>query len=187
MNVFDIIDRYYKENGPLRSILLAHSTQVARKALAIADSHPALLIDREFVYSAAMLHDIGIILCEAPEIYCYGPEPYIRHGVCGAMMLQNDGWEESFPQELLNRWARVCERHTGVGLTREEIEAQHLPLPPLDYLPESMEEKLVCYADKFFSKTKLESEKTVEHVMESMKKYSDDCYKRFLLLHELFQ
>ena len=38
--------------------------------------------------------------------------------------------------------------------TAEEIISQHLPIsPPRDLLPESVEEKLVCYADKFFSKS----------------------------------
>ena len=56
--------------------------------------------------------------------------------------------------------ARVCERHTGAGLTKREIIEQELPLPQQDFLPETTEEKLICYADKFFSKTHLDIEKT---------------------------
>ncbi len=187
LDVFDIIDRYYKENGALRSVLLTHSKQVADKALSIANNHPELPIDRDFVFSSAMLHDLGIILCDAPEIYCYGDEPYIRHGLCGAMMLKKDGWEEYFPKDLIDRWARVCERHTGAGLTKKEIKKEGLPLPHEDFLPESLEEKLICYADKFFSKTKIDKEKSLEKVMKGMKKYSKDCLNRFLALHEMFK
>ena len=54
-----------------------------------------------------MLHDIGIIRCNAPGIQCFGNEPYICHGRIGAEMLRAEG----FPHH-----ARVCERHTGRGL-----------------------------------------------------------------------
>ncbi len=187
MDVFDIIDRYYKENGALRTILLTHSKQVAEKAVAVAKKHPELPIDVDFVRSAAMIHDIGIVRCHAPEIHCHGSEPYIRHGICGALLLLNDGWEEFFPRELLLRWARVCCRHTGTGFLKEEILAQHLPLPPQDFLPESLEEKVVCYADKFFSKTRIDKEKPIEKVLRSMKKYSESCYQRFVELYEMFK
>ncbi len=195
MDVYDIIDSYYKENGPLRTILLTHSRQVADKALALAAQHPTLPIDRRFVLTAALLHDIGIIRCDAPMICCFGAEPYLRHGICGAQMLLHDGWEKHFPLSLLQRWARVCERHTGTGFTREEIIARRLPLPARDYLPVSIEERLICYADKFFSKTQLvgaaatdtTGEKTIEQVLRGMRKYSYDSYQRFLRLHETFQ
>ncbi|MCD8282643.1 MAG: HD domain-containing protein [Prevotella sp.] len=187
MTVFDIINRYYTEDGALRSVLLTHSKKVAERALLIAERHPLLPLDRDFLYSAAMLHDIGIIRCDAPGIHCFGTEPYIRHGICGARMLLDDGWEQYFPLDLLKRWARVCERHTGSGLTAEEIRAERLPLPERDFLPETLEEQVVCYADKFFSKTHAEREKPLERVFASMKSYSAGSYERFLRLHEMFK
>ncbi len=134
----------------------------------------------------AMLHDIGSIKCDARDIFCFGTEPYIRHGLCGAEMLRNDGWERYFPRERIEKWVRVCERHISAGLTREDIEREHLALPPRDFLPETTEEKLVCYADKFFSKTRLTEEKSVERVVEQMKRYSTGTMERFLALHEMF-
>ncbi len=187
MDVFDIINTYYKESGALRSILLTHSKKVAEKALSIAKKHPELSLDNSFVFDAAMLHDIGIIRCDAPDIGCYGPEPYIRHGICGAAMLRGGGWDKTLSGPVIDRLANVCERHTGSGLTAEEIKARNLPLPARDFLPESIEEKLICYADKFFSKTRLNEEKSLEHVISSMRKFSADSYKRFLLLHEIFR
>ena len=58
-----IINKYYPEDNELRHILLVHSRAVADKALAIADRHPELLLDRQFIEEAAMLHDIGIVRC----------------------------------------------------------------------------------------------------------------------------
>ena len=161
-----IINKYYPEDNELRHILLVHSRAVADKALAIADRHPELSLDRQFIEEAAMLHDIGIVRCNAPGIQCFGTEPYICHGRIGAEMLRAEG----FP-----RHARVCERHTGAGITR----SQKLPLPEQDFLPETMEEKIICYADKFFSKTHLDEEKTIVQAIASLSKFGEEGVARF--------
>lgn len=165
-----IINKYYPEDNELRHILLVHSRAVADKALAIADRHPELSLDRQFIEEAAMLHDIGIVRCNAPGIQCFGTEPYICHGRIGADMLRAEG----FP-----RHARVCERHTGAGITCSQIIAQKLPLPEQDFLPETMEEKVICYADKFFSKTHLDEEKTIEQAIASLSKFGEEGVTRF--------
>lgn len=117
-----------------------------------------------------MLHDIGIFKCDAAGIQCFGTEPYICHGRIGAELLRSEG----FP-----RHARVCERHTGAGITKAQIIAQNLPLPQQDFLPETMEEKVICYADKFFSKTHLDREKTIEQAEKSLSKFGDEGGLRF--------
>jgi uncharacterized protein len=183
-----IIDKFYnKENGALRSILLTHSRKVAEKAVRIAEAHPELDIDKQFVYDAAMLHDIGIIMCDAPDIKCFGTEHYMRHGICGGQMLRSHAAEWGMTAEEAEPYARVCERHTGAGLTAKDIKEQHMPLPPVDLLPETLEEKLICYADKFFSKTRLTEEKPLDRVIHSMQKFGADTERRFLKLHELFR
>ncbi len=165
------LDQYYKENEALRLVLLCHSRQVADKACEIGERFG---IDTNFLYEAQMLHDIRIVKDNSPSIHCYGTEPYIRHGILGAEMLSDE------------RFARICARHTGSGLTREEIIAQNLPLPHIDLLPETIEEKLICYADSFFSKTQLGVEKPLDRVIKSMEKHGPATLERFLALHELF-
>ena len=169
---------FYPENNALRHILLVHSRSVADKALAIAGRHPELKLDRRFIEEAAMLHDIGIVRCNAPAIQCFGSEPYICHGYIGAGMLLAEG----FP-----RHARVCERHTGAGITRDQILVRHLPLPMRDFLPETMEEKLICYADKFFSKTRLDHEKTLEEAEASLAKFGEEGIHRFRQWERMFR
>ena len=92
---------------------------------------------------AAMLHDIGIFLTHAPSLGCNGPHPYLKHGHLGCKLLEKEG---------LPKHALVCERHVGVGITRKDVLDHKLPLPAKDMLPLSLEEKIICYADKFFSK-----------------------------------
>ncbi|MBQ6752007.1 MAG: HDIG domain-containing protein [Bacteroidaceae bacterium] len=177
MNYQEIIDKYYPIDNELKHILMVHSQQVTRKALDIVDRHPELKADRQFVEEASMLHDIGIFRCDAAGIQCYGTEPYICHGTIGANILRAEG----FP-----RHARVCERHTGAGLSLQEIIQQNLPIPHHDLLPETVEEKIVCYADKFFSKTKLTQEKTLEQAIRSLAKFGEEGVARFVKWSEIF-
>ena len=78
-----------------------------------------------------------------------------------------------------HRHARVCERHTGTGLPASEIIEQNLPLPHIDLVPETIEEQIICFADKFFSKTKLNVEKTQEQARRSLEKFGGQTVQRF--------
>lgn len=172
-----IIDKYYAKDNRLRTILMVHSRLVADKALACARARD-IEADLRFVEEAALLHDIGIYLCKAPDICCEGELPYIRHGVEGRRILEQEG----LPQHAL-----VCERHTGAGLTIEDIVNQKLPLPRRDMTPRSIEERLVCYADKFYSKSgDIRQEKPIEQVIKSMERHGKATLSRFLDLHSEF-
>lgn len=85
------------------------------------------------------------------------------------------------------RHARVCERHTGAGLTKHDIISQKLPLPEEDYLPETIEEKVICYADKFYSKTRLNHEKSFEEALRSLQKFGEEGVLRFREWKNLFE
>ena len=170
MNPIDIISKYYPAESDAYHILVTHSRSVADKALNLARMHPEMNLDIPFIEEAAMLHDIGIFLCNAPEIGCFGDAEYICHGYLGADLMRKEG----FPRHAL-----VCERHTGTGITREMIEERHLPLPSRVMVPVSLEELLICFADKFYSKTKLDKEKSVEKVKQGLSKYGEDTVIRF--------
>lgn len=165
MNVQGIIDKYYPLENELKEIFMVHARKVTELSLEMAHRHPELNLDLAFIEEAAMLHDLGIFLTDAPRIHCYGKAPYLSHGYLGAELLRGLGYE---------RHARVCERHTGTGLLKEQIEANGWELPLKDFLPETLEEQLICFADKFYSKTKfLHESRTLEQVVESMRKISD--------------
>lgn len=170
MNPFEIIDKYYPGEGELRNILVIHSGSVADKAIHIARLHPELKADEEFLFEAAMLHDVGIFLTDAPGIHCLGEYPYIAHGYLGADLLRKEG----FP-----RHAAVCEHHTGAGLSLADIVHRDLPIPHREMLPETLEEEIVCFADKFFSKTQLDVEKSLERARRSVAKFGDEGLARF--------
>ena len=170
MNPIDIINKYYPFDADVYHILLEHSRSVAGKALEIARMHPEMNLDLVFIEEAAMLHDIGIFQCNAPDIDCHGDAEYICHGYLGADLMRNEGYP---------RHALVCERHTGTGISLAMIESRALPLPHREMLPISLEEQLICFADKFFSKTKLDKEKSVEKIKQGLAKYGNDTVERF--------
>ena len=113
MKPLDIIKKYYPESSDAYRILVTHSRSVADKALALARLHPEMNLDLTFIEEAAMLHDIGIFLCNAPDIDCHGEADYICHGYLGADLMRKEGYP---------RHALVCERHTGTGLSLAMIE-----------------------------------------------------------------
>ena len=178
MDYLTLLYKYYPDDDDLRRLLLRHSRQVADRCLLVARSHPELPLDLNFLEEAAMLHDIGVRWCQAPTIFCNGTEPYIRHGLIGADLLRREGYP---------RHARVCERHTGTGITREQILRQGLPLPLADYLPETLEEQLVCYADKFYSKSHPDRIMTVQQTAQSLAKFGQEGVTQFLQWAELFE
>ena len=174
LDSLSIIQRYYTPGNDDYRVLVLHSRQVADLAVKLSQRliEDGVPIDIEFVEEAAMLHDIGMRYTDAPGIHCHGSEPYILHGILGRRMLDSLG---------LFRHGRVCERHTGAGISAAEIVSQHLPItPPRDLLPESMEEKVICYADKFFSKSRLdEPAKTLERARASLAKFGEETMRRF--------
>ena len=164
MDYISLINKYYPADDDLRQLLLRHSRQVADRSLEIVGRHRELPVDVQFLEEAAMLHDIGIFRCDAPSIHCHGTEPYIRHGQIGGDILR----EEGFP-----RHARVCERHTGTGLPGFE--------------PETLEEQIVCYADKFYSKSSPDHVRSVLETAQSLEKFGHAGVEKFLSWSRQFE
>jgi len=178
MDPLEIISKYYKPRSKAYNILVTHGHVVAEKALKIARQHNELLADVKFINEAASLHDIGIFMTNSPKLYCFGEHPYLCHGYLGGELLIKEG----FPDHAL-----VCERHIGVGITTEEIIANKLPLPVRDYIPLSVEEQIICFADTFFSKSgDLLREKSVDEVRKSVKRFGNNHLARFDEWCEIF-
>jgi uncharacterized protein len=168
-----IIREYYPPGTAIHDMLVRHGEQVAAKALAVADGLASASVDRTFLYEAAMLHDIGIFQTDTPALGCHGDQPYIRHGVLGRALLEARG---------LDRHALVCERHVGVGLSAEDIQRQGLPLPARDMRPVTIEEEIICYADKFYSKKGRRDRpggRTIRDITASLTRYGEVPLCRF--------
>lgn len=167
MKPVEVIDKYYKKGSRSRYFLIEHSNSVAKKALEVAKNVSEMKPDLQFIEEASMLHDIGIFLTNASVIGCFGDKEYICHGYLGRDLLEKEG----YPKHGL-----ACERHLGVGISLKEIEARNLPLPKRNMLPISLEEEIICFADKFFSKGEglLKKEKSLEDIRKRLPDFGNN-------------
>jgi uncharacterized protein len=115
-------------------------------------------VNSGLVRAGSLLHDIGV--------YRLGDTDYVWHGVLGHELLR----EEGFSEEL----CRFASRHTGVGITAEDVVRQKLPIPVGDYLAETPEERLVMYADKFHTKSEPPTYFTAAEYESRVSRYGDD-------------
>ena len=110
-----------------------HSLKVAEKALNLAEKIDEKDIDKDLIEIGGILHDIG-----------RSKTHDFRHAVIGAKILKERGFSK--------RLSRICETHMLGGLDKED--AKQVGLPEKDYLPFTLEEKIICLADKHISGTK---------------------------------
>ena len=168
----EIINEFYQPGSKAHIVLNIHGQLVAQKALAVAENVKDMNPDLPFIEEGALLHDIGMIKTHVPNIGCFGSEPYVRHGLLGREMLEERG---------LDKHALVCERHLMLGLSAKAIQTFDLPLPIRDMKPVTLEEKIICYADLFYSKNResLEKEKSFEEIESELRKYSEGLVLKF--------
>src|SRR5262249_15828399 len=103
---------------------------------------------------------------------------YIRHGLLGYQLLR----EEGLPEEI----CRFASHHTGVGLTKEDVLQQGLPLPPADYVAETGEEPLVMYAAKAHSKPTPPTFLTADAYAVSVRRFGEDKVAAFKAMRATF-
>ena len=179
INPIEIIKEFYPPGTKGYETLVHHCRQVTQKALETAQKVPHLKPDLDFIAQAAMLHDIGIFMTDAGLPGCRGHHPYLMHGTLGRKILE----EKGLPEHAL-----VCERHVGVGISAEDIVTRNLPLPVRDMRPVSIEEQIICYADKFFSKNGDGNgkEKSISTILKEIATYGPGKVDRFKSWLEIF-
>lgn len=124
--------------------IIEHCISVTRIALELAEGvrRNGREVDMRLIEAGALLHDIG--RCRTHSV---------EHGAIGGQMAREMG----LPEPL----ARVIERHVGGGITPDE--AERLGLKGRNYMPETLEEKIVAYADKLIEgDRRIRIEETIE-------------------------
>ena len=175
------MNKYFKllkKHSPSKKcfdIVLGHSLIVLEKAIdIIARKKLYNKLDFDLVISGCLLHDIGSF--KFVNNFDRKQKSYILHGIIGGEILR---------KERLIKEALIAERHIGTGISREDIVKNKLPLPKKDFLPITLEQKLVCYADKFHSKTKKKD--TLISVRKEIKKFGKEPFERFLGMQKMFE
>jgi len=130
-------------------------------------------IDFDLVISGSLLHDIGAY--KFMKNFQKFQESYLEHGIIGGEILRKEGFKKE---------ALIAERHIGSGLSKKYIVENNLPLPHRDFLPITLEQKLICYADKFHSKSGKKDD--LESIREETKGFGKEPFERFLELEKMF-
>ncbi|ODS36145.1 MAG: TIGR00295 family protein [Candidatus Altiarchaeales archaeon WOR_SM1_79] len=126
--------------------VVEHCVAVSETAVKIAGKikENGYDMDIDFVEIASLLHDLG-------RAKTHG----IKHGVRGAEIIRELGREKGYDKDQIMKISRVCETHIGAGLTKED--AEEFGLPVKDYLPETLEEKVIAHADNIVFGTRVGS------------------------------
>jgi uncharacterized protein len=135
-------------------------------------------VNVELVRTGCLLHDVGVHPLFGADGKQRSDINYITHGTEGEAILRAEG----FPEAI---W-RFCSHHTGVGLTKEDVIKQNLPLPVTDYLADTDEELLIMYADKFHSKTTPPYFNSFEWYKQDVARFGADKVLRFEKMAEKF-
>jgi uncharacterized protein (TIGR00295 family) len=85
------------------------------------------ILDEKAVIAGALLHDIGRSRIQT-----------VIHGHVGAEILAQEGVDEIVVE--------IVRRHVGAGISKEEAQANGFPEGV--YIPETLEQKIVCLSDK---------------------------------------
>lgn len=180
MNPLILLKKYFDGNETGFNLVYEHSRLVAGKALTVAIAQGFSGSALKFIEEAALLHDIGVVGTGSPRLGCRGGDSYLCHGILGREILEREGYPEH---------ALVCERHIGVGLTAEDIIRQELPLPHRDMIPVTTAERIICFADLFYTKKpdRIDRELSVDEVRRGLSRFGerkvrifDDWLREFL-------
>lgn len=171
---FELLKKHSLEEKHYK-IVLEHGLAVLEKSIEIISKKELYdKVDFGLIISGALLHDIGSF--EFMKNFNNKQINYLKHGIIGGKILRSEG---------LKKEALIAERHIGAGLSKKYIIEKKLPLPQKDFLPIALEEKIICYADKFHSKSgKIDS---LESIKKEMKGFGAEPLERFLKLEKMFE
>jgi len=139
------IEQLHRDYAPTEAIfakVFVHCCIVRDIAVQIIETEK-LSLEQPLVEVACLLHDIGVYKLYDVHGQRTG-QSYMLHGLLGYDLLHHEGFDEQI--------CRFAIHHIGVGFTQDDVKAQKLPLPLRDYMPTTVEERLVLYADKFHTK-----------------------------------
>lgn len=171
----------YAKSELLLNLVWTHSNIVSDITMSLLDSgaFDTSELPRDLVAQASLLFDIGVYACGGFETFPGQPpsdKPYVQHTIVGAWILQQEGYS---PPVIQSAYV-----HTGVGISSQDIANYGLQLPPDEYMPRTMLQKLITYTTKFHSKAP--KFKTTEMITGSLQRYGQDKVQKFLELQALF-
>ncbi|MGC8608311.1 MAG: tRNA (cytidine(56)-2'-O)-methyltransferase [Thermoplasmata archaeon] len=147
-----LLNKYNADERLIRHVMAVHDLSVRMAKLCGADLR--------LVSAGSLLHDIGRTKTNG-----------IRHAYEGFLILQNENIDD--------RVSKIVLKHIGAGITKSD--AEKLGLPAMDYIPETIEEKIVAQADNLITGDK---KVKVEMIVEKYRRNGlEEAAQRILQLH----
>lgn len=137
------IHKRYAQNDHIYKLVTEHCQIVAEIAAWCVEKNN-LKVDKELLQAGCLLHDIGTYALFDAKGLDGNEHNYKQHAVFGAALVIEEGLDPSI--------ADMIRTHVLMGLTKQEIIDQGFGMPQKDYLPQTLEARLLCYADRFHSK-----------------------------------
>lgn len=159
--------RLLKQSGCARRVI-QHCKTVAKLAVTIAKilQKKGYKVDVRLVEIGALLHDIG--RSETHDV---------NHAIVGAKIAE----DSCLPESII----RIIERHVGAGIPPDE--AERIGWPKKSYMPQTLEERIVNYADKLVEGThRVSMEQTIANFSRKMGK-NHPAIQRLKALDKEFQ
>jgi len=154
-------------NSKAYQTLLQHSKAVQKVSLVIAQAiqKQGHKVNLNLIKTASLLHDIGKFKLPPKS------KDSFQDGIIGGKLLRKEG----LPQH-----ARIAETHLGAGLTKQQIIKLKLPLPKKDFLPKTIEEKIIAYVDNIIIEDRLAS---ISEITAKLKKEIPWSLPQLIKLH----
>ena len=170
------IHKKYAPNDEAFDLIFTHCQIVWSVAEQLIEAR-SLDVDKDLVKVASLLHDIGVYRLFRPD-GTLDHKSYISHGALGYEVLKNEGFDETI--------CRFASHHTGVGLSKNEIIADNLPLPHEDFFADTLEEEIVMYSDKFHTKSTPPKFMTADEYAIFVRKFGEEKELRFREMQQRF-
>jgi len=145
--------------------VIDHVILTTQTAVSISKKLKALFpkINCQLILAGAMLHDIG-----------RSKSHNVDHGIIGGEIIKQHG----FPVELVH----IVENHIFAGVLKDE--AAEFGLPTREYLPNTIEEKIVSYSDNISKNIQILSREEVLNYFSKYLERNHPVLKRINELHK---
>lgn len=160
-------------------LTFTHTEIVLKIALQFVErlKQQGINIDLNLLTKGIYLHDIGVYSCYDEDVNPDKNLPaYIMHGFIGHQIIKKEG----FPENV----CRFASTHTATGLTKEDIKREKLDVKLKDYIPVTLEEEILCFADKFH--TKYPSFNTFQEQIKRLEKFDPNRRIKMEILKKKF-
>lgn len=147
--ISDSVKNLHKKYAPSQKVydLVSNHCLIVAEICLWCARKSKLTLNIDLLIEAALLHDLGtyVLYNQQAEIINYSL--YKLHPIIGVKILEEEG--------LNTQITDIIQTHLLLGVSRQEIIDNRWLMPANDYIPSTIEGRLLAYADNYHSKKPL--------------------------------